>query len=127
MEAMTRLMPSNFEAKFSDSVLTETLLRSLLEPYRNSQGLWIAIPDTRTNGTGAILTINLSVWPAAIQPLMRSVLEQQGGVPLESPIEMTVLDGKPTVRQVKNLDTSLHVSIAEPATDTDGPPSSPAS
>ncbi len=45
--------------------------------------MWICIPDTLTPGSTAMIAINLSVWPAAIQSKMQELLQSVGGEPLE--------------------------------------------
>ena len=107
------------EGKFSDLVLTEIQLRSLLESYRNSEGWWIALPGTPTLGDIAIPQLNLTVWPAAIRSQIKSKLVQMGGVPLESPLIWTIdsegnLSAQPATKPVED---DLHAMNAELVTD----------
>jgi hypothetical protein len=108
--------------RHSDSVLMEIQLRSLLEPFRNSDGWWIALLGTHTPGDTAIPQLNISVWPASIRSVIRSRLVQMGGVPLESPLQINRdKEGRLSVQQVKKVDTKSLATIAEHVTDTDDP------
>ena len=110
------------EAKFSDSVPMEIQLRSQLRPYVNSQGWWVALLGTHTPGDTAIPQLNLSVWPASIRSTIRKRLVQMGGVPLESPLTITIdKEGKLSVQPAKKPDNSSTVTTVEPATEDDVP------
>ena len=117
-----------YEASFSDSVPTEIRLRSLLKPFENLQGEWIAIPGTHTHGGTVMFQFNTSVWPASIRPMIRRKLLLSGGVPLESQMEL-LRDSKerPYVQPATNKASSSPALTVVRATDDEDPPLKPAS
>lgn len=105
------MTPNDSEALFSDSVRMEILLRSLLRPYKSSDGEWIAIPVTLTNGAWHLANFNITVWPVWIQSAITNMLLQQGGVRSEFPLTLEIDSaGKLVALQVKNKDSKSTAS-----------------
>ena len=114
--------------RFSDSVLTEIQLRSLLKSFEVSGGEYVVLLVTPTPGSTAIANFNTSVWPAWIRPAIRQKLLDAGGVPSVSPLQIQKdSKGSPYVLPVKiaELSESSRATSAEPATEPDVPESSP--
>ena len=113
---------------FSDSVLTETQLRSLTRPFEISDGEFVALLVTLTPGSTAIANFDTTVWPAWIRPAIRKKLLDAGGVPSVSPLQVQKdSDGKQYVLPLMKPAIKLTASPAEPATDDDDPESNPTS
>lgn len=114
--------PIDYEMLFSDSVLTEIQLRSLLVSFRSSAGRYVALPVTPTPGSIAIANFDTTVWPAWIRNGIKEKLLVAGGVPSESPLQiLRDNQGKPCVQRVTSKDSSSTVTTAEPATEDDAP------
>ena len=115
---------SGSEAWLCDSVPTETQLRSLLAPYKRSDGHVIALLVTPMPGATAIANFDSTVWPAWIRSAIKKWLLERGGVPSALPLEIVRnSEGKLFVQPVTKLGTRSTVSHAEPVTDDDAPQS----
>jgi len=114
--------------RFSDSVLTEIQLRSLLIDWKKSGGEFVALPVTLTNGDNAIANFNTSVWPAWIRSAIRQKLLDAGGVPSVSPLQIQRnSEGNPFVLPQMKPATKSPASTAEPVTEGVAPKSNPTS
>jgi hypothetical protein len=114
--------------RFSDSVLTEIQLQSLLIDWKKSAGEFIALPVTLTSGDVAIANFNTTVWPAWIRKAISERLLAMGGVPSVSALQIQKdSKGNPFVLPVMKPATKSTVSLVEPATADDDPESSPTS
>ena len=110
------------EASFSDSVLMEIQLRSLLIDWKRSEGSYIVLPVTLTNGSVAIANFDTFVWPAWIRSGIRERLLQAGGVPSVFPLQIVRdSEGSPSVQPVTKPETKSTATPVEPATEGDDP------
>ena len=106
----------------SDSVLTEIRLRSLLKPFEKSDGEYIALLVTPTRGATAVAIFNTTVWPQWTRKAISDKLLHQGGVRLESPVQILQdSKGNPYAQPVKKPGTKSTATTAEPVTDDDDP------
>ena len=107
---------------FSDSVLMETQLRSLLIDWMKSEGTFVALPVTLTSGRVAIANFDTTVWPPWIRSGIREKLLSVGGVPSVSALRIQKdSKGNPYVLPVMNQVSTLPATTVEPATDDDVP------
>ena len=106
-----------FEARLSDSVPMEILLRSLLQQFENSQGHVIALPVTLTNGNAAVANFDSTVWPVWIRSAIRDKLLQAGGVPSESPLQVISKGERVYVQPVRRQDSISPVTSVAPVTE----------
>ena len=115
--------PQNYSTvRFSDSVLTEIQLRSLLKSFETSVGDYVVLLVTPTPGNIAIANFDTTVWPAWIRSAIRNRLLSAGGVRSESPLQILQNKaGKPYVLPVKKQDTKSPASTVAPATEPDVP------
>ena len=128
MEDISNTTQSYSWIKFSDSVLTEIQLRSLLQSFETSQGDYVVLLVTPTPGNIAIANFDTTVWPVWIRSAIRSKLLEAGGVRSESPLQiLRNKEGNPYVLPVKKPVNLSIATTAEPATDDDDPKSNPTS
>lgn len=128
MEDISNTTENYCEESFSDSVLMEIQLRSLLVDWKRSEGSFLVLPVILTNGSVAIANFDTFVWPAWIRSAIREKLLQAGGVPSVFPLQIVRdSEGSPSVQPAKKPDTKSTVTTAEPATDDDDPKSNPTS
>ena len=122
MEDISNSIQTYSKEQFSDSVLTEIQLRSLLIDWVKSEGEFVALPVTLTNGVVAIANFNTTVWPVWIRSAIRQKLLDSGGVPSVSPLQiLKSSEGNPFVLPVMKPATSSTAIPAEPATEDADP------
>lgn len=120
MEDTNSTIQSYSPERFSDSVLMEIQLQSLLSAWKRSEGEYIVLPVILTNGVVAIANFDSIVWPQWIRSAIREKLLQAGGVPSVCPLQiLRDSEGSPYVQPAKRQDTKLTAIPAELATDDD--------